>query len=121
MPHGIEDTGGLFIQTPDDDPDYAEKWVAACSECGIETEEISPAQALKQEPFLNPKLERAFVCPMPCATVRHPHGAGAAVQQRGGTVLTDHEVVGLSVAGGKVTGGCCAIGGRARSDSSPWA
>ena len=30
VPHGIEDTGGLFIQTPDDDPAYAEKWVVAC-------------------------------------------------------------------------------------------
>jgi glycerol-3-phosphate dehydrogenase len=105
VPHGIEDTGGLFIQTPDDDPDYAEKWVTACRECGIETVEISPAHALKQEPMLNPRLRRAFRVPdAACDSFDILTALGAAVQQHGGTVLTDHEVVGLGVAGGKVTG-----------------
>ena len=86
-------------------PTYAEKWVAACRECGIETVEISPAQALKQEPFLNPQLQRAFRVPdAACDSFDILTALGAAVQQHGGTVLTDHEVVGLGVAGGKVTG-----------------
>jgi glycerol-3-phosphate dehydrogenase len=34
-PSAIEDTGGLFLSTPDDDPAYADKWRAACLACGI--------------------------------------------------------------------------------------
>src|SRR5512142_1871954 len=39
-PHCIEDTGGFFLSTPDDDPAYADTWLAACRQCGIEVEEI---------------------------------------------------------------------------------
>jgi glycerol-3-phosphate dehydrogenase len=105
VPHGIEDTGGLFIQTPHDDPDYAEKWVAACRECGIEAEEISPAQALRQEPMLNPRLRRAFRVPdAACDSFDILTALGAAIQQHGGAVLTYQEVVGLRLAGNRVVG-----------------
>ena len=30
VPHAIEDTGGFFVTTPDDDPTYADKWLKAC-------------------------------------------------------------------------------------------
>src|SRR3954471_3288785 len=30
MPDCIEDTGGLFVTTPDDDPDYADRFLAGC-------------------------------------------------------------------------------------------
>src|SRR5512136_299334 len=50
----IEDTGGFFVTTPDDDPAFADKWLAACLACGIDAEEISVAEALRQEPVLNP-------------------------------------------------------------------
>ena len=55
VPHAIEDTGGFFVTTPDDDPAYADKWLAACRACGIEAEEISVAQMLREEPALNPR------------------------------------------------------------------
>ena len=67
VPHAIEDTGGLFIQTPDDDPAYADKWVAACRAAGIEAEELSIAQMLREEPALNPPSLVPSVCPMPRA------------------------------------------------------
>ena len=30
MPDCIEDTGGLFVETPDDDPAYADRFLAGC-------------------------------------------------------------------------------------------
>lgn len=105
VPHGIEDTGGFFVQTPDDDPDYAEPWVAACRACGIEAEELTPAQALREEPALNPKIQRVFRVPdAACDGFDMLTALGAAIQAHGGAVLTDHEVVGLAVAGDKVVG-----------------
>jgi glycerol-3-phosphate dehydrogenase len=105
VPHGIEDTGGFFVQTPDDDPEYAEQWVAACRECGIAMEEISVAQALKEEPVLNPRLRRAFRVPdAACDSFDILTALGAAIQQHGGMVATYEEVIGLTVEGGKVIG-----------------
>jgi len=105
VPHGIEDTGGLFIQTPDDAAEYAEKWIIACRECGIATEEISPAQALKEEPTLNPHIRRAFRVPdAACDSFDILTALGAAVQAHGGQVMTYHQVVGLRVEGDRVIG-----------------
>ena len=63
VPHAIEDTGGFFVTTPDDDPAYADKWLKACHACDIEAAEISIAQMLKEEPALNPAITRAFRVP----------------------------------------------------------
>jgi glycerol-3-phosphate dehydrogenase len=105
LPHAIEDTGGLFITTPDDDPAYADRWVAACRACGIETEEISIGRMLKDEPALNPASTRAFRVPdASCDSFDVLTALGAAVQALGGTVLTYHEVVNLHLAGGRVVG-----------------
>ncbi len=104
-PHAIEDTGGFFVQTPDDDPAYAGQWVAACRACGIETEEISPAQALKEEPALNPQIRRVFRVPdAACDSFDVLTSLAAAIEANGGSVLTYHEVVGLTVQNGRVTG-----------------
>ena len=105
VPHAIEDTGGLFVTTPDDDPAYADKWVVACREAGIETVEISIAQMLREEPALNPAITRAFRVPDASSDSFDVLTAlGAAIQAQGGMVLTYHEIIGLTVSGGKVAG-----------------
>jgi len=105
VPHAIEDTGGFFVTTPDDDPAYADKWLQACHACDIEAAEISVAQMLREEPALNPALTRAFRVPDASSDSFDVLTAlGAAVQAQGGAVLTYHEVVALTVAGGKATG-----------------
>ncbi len=104
-PHAIEDTGGFFVQTPEDDPAYAEQWVAACRACGIPAEEISPARALKEEPALNPRISRVFRVPdAACDSFDILTALGAAIEAHGGSVFTYHEVIGLTVQGGRVTG-----------------
>src|SRR6202012_2009136 len=54
----IEDTGGLFVTTPFDDPDYADTFVAGCRSTGVDCEEIEVAQALRSEPRLYPQSAR---------------------------------------------------------------
>ena len=56
----VEDTGGLFVTTPDDDPAYGDRFLAGCRATGVPAEEIAPADALKREPRLNPGIKRAF-------------------------------------------------------------
>lgn len=60
IPHCIEDTGGYFVVTPADDPEYADRFVQACRECNVPCEEIPPPLLLEREPLLNPGISRAF-------------------------------------------------------------
>jgi glycerol-3-phosphate dehydrogenase len=105
VPHAIEDTGGIFITTPHDDPGYADTWLAACRACGIEAEEIPVATALREEPVLNPRITRAFRVPdASCDSFDVLTALGAAIATHGGVVLTYHKVVGLIVEGRRVVG-----------------
>ena len=54
MPDCIEDTGGLFVTTPEDDPDYADRFLAGCHATSLPVEELEVAEALRREPRLNP-------------------------------------------------------------------
>ena len=63
MSHCLEDTGGMFVVTPWDDPSYAEKFLNGCKTVGIPVEEISINQMLREEPLLNPMISRCFYVP----------------------------------------------------------
>ena len=56
----VEDTGGFFVQTPEDPDDFAEQFYSAAKSAGLYCEEVPVAQALKEEPLLNPGIKRAF-------------------------------------------------------------
>ncbi len=56
----VEMTGGLFVTTPADDPEYADRFAAACRETHVPVNEIPVAEALRREPRLNPGITRAF-------------------------------------------------------------
>jgi glycerol-3-phosphate dehydrogenase len=96
----IEDTGGLFVTTPLDDPDYADKFAKGCEECDVPCEELSIGETLEREPRLNPKITRAFLVPDGAvdswktvwATVR-------SGQDYGARVLPYHEVTALTMGG----------------------
>src|SRR5512139_3640444 len=105
VPHAIEDTGGFFVTTPDDDPTYADTWLAASRACDIDAEEIPVAEALQQEPVLNPRITRAFRVPdASCDGFDVLTSLGAAIQALGGGVLIYHQVTGLIFEGNKVSG-----------------
>lgn len=103
--HCIEDTGGLFVVTPDDDGDYADKFHAACRTIGIPCEEIPVAQALRREPLLNPRILRAFEVPDGAADVfQAAHSTAQAAQQAGARILNYHRVTGILTEPGGITG-----------------
>src|SRR4051795_13741527 len=63
MPDCIEDTGGLFVTTVEDDPAYAERFLDGCRGASLPVEELEVAEALRREPRLNPRIRRAFTVP----------------------------------------------------------
>jgi glycerol-3-phosphate dehydrogenase len=101
----IEDTGGLFVCTPWDDPAFGDTFVEGCRATGVPVEEISPAEALRREPRLHPELSRTFTVPDaaldPWKLVRQ-HARSA--EEHGATILTYHRVVDLISENGRVTG-----------------
>jgi glycerol-3-phosphate dehydrogenase len=63
VPSVIEPNGGLFIGLDEGDLQYGEPFIAGCEACHIPLEELTPQQALKLEPNINPKLLTAFLIP----------------------------------------------------------
>ena len=103
MPHCIEDTGGFFVVTPEDEnSDYPDRFVQGCQATGIPCEEITPTQALKGEPRLNPRISRVFR--VPDASIdgfQMVHATAQAARAAGARVFTYHEVVDLLTSGGE--------------------
>jgi glycerol-3-phosphate dehydrogenase len=96
----VEDTGGLFVTTPIDDPAYADKFVPACEQSGVPCEEISVADALAREPRLNPRITRAFLVPDASVDAwKTVWGTVRSAREYGARVLPYHEVVELRMGG----------------------
>ena len=105
IPDSIEDTGGLFVTTPDDDPAYADRFLEGCHKAKLPVEELDVAEALAREPRLNPAIRRAFTVPDAAIDIWKSVWAfagGAAAH--GARILTYHKVVGIHRADGAVTG-----------------
>jgi glycerol-3-phosphate dehydrogenase len=101
----IEDTGGLFVTTPWDDPAYADRFAEGCRAAGVDCEEIDRAVALREEPRLNPDISRAFRVPDANIDVWKTVWAMArGAQQRGARVLPYHAAVAIHRAGDQITG-----------------
>jgi glycerol-3-phosphate dehydrogenase len=101
----IEDTGGLFVCTPADDPEFGDRFLAACADAGVPAEEIGPAEALRREPRLNPGITRAFCVPDAAVdTWGLVRACADDIERRGGAVLRRRDVAGLITEGGAVRG-----------------
>lgn len=102
-PDAVEDTGGLFVVTPDDDVEFGDKFLAGAIENQVPCEEITIAQALKREPRVNPGIKRAFAVRDASvdgwAMVR---GAVESAREYGSKALTYHRVVEILVKDGHV-------------------
>ncbi len=105
MPHCLEDTGGYFVITPWDDPDYGDRFVAACHKTEVPVQEIPVAEALKREPLLNPQVSRVFEVQDGSAdSFLAAHVVANAAKQHGAQVLNYHHVVDLVRDGNRVVG-----------------
>lgn len=107
-PDAVEDTGGLFVVTPEDDPAFGDKFLAGCHATGVPVEEITVEQALRREPRLNPGIKRAFLVQDGSvdgwAMVR---GCVDSARRYGADVLTYHNVTEITSEDGHVTGVVC--------------
>ena len=115
--HCIEDTGGYFVVTPEDEGEYPDQFKEACNRAGIPCSEIPIAEALRTEPLLNPSISRVFQVPDAAAdSFLATHATAQAARAAGAQILTYHEVVGLVTAGGE--GDSRVIGAEVRNMTS---
>jgi glycerol-3-phosphate dehydrogenase len=114
MPGCIEDTGGFFVLTPQDDPVYVTSFLEGCHTAGIPTENVDIHQMQREEPLLNPKIQQCFRVPDGSADSFLAAEINAlSARQNGAQVLTYHEVVRLTMSSSSsssqpvVTGALC--------------
>ncbi|GAA1391094.1 anaerobic glycerol-3-phosphate dehydrogenase subunit GlpA [Luteococcus peritonei] len=104
----VEATGGLFVVTPEDTEEHADKFLAASRATQVPCEEISAADALRREPRLNPGIKRAFA--VQDGTVdgwQMVWGAAHSAIDHGAQVLTYHAVEKITREGDQVSGVIC--------------
>ena len=58
--HIVEPLGGYFVSIPPDPPEFADKFVEGCKKTGVEFHEMTVEEALREEPNLNPNIQRVF-------------------------------------------------------------
>jgi glycerol-3-phosphate dehydrogenase len=105
LPGCIEDTGGYFVVTPWDPPDYAEQFVAGCRAQGVPCAEVPVREALRREPLLNPQISHAFAVPDAAADSFLSVGVTfASAREYGAEALTYHRVIELIREGGRIVG-----------------
>jgi glycerol-3-phosphate dehydrogenase len=105
IPDCIEDTGGLFVTTPDDDVSYADRFLQSARERSMPAEEIPVAEALKSEPRLNPHITRAIRVEDGSIEVwKAVWSLARGAREHGGRILTYHKVIDLHLSDGAVTG-----------------
>lgn len=102
--NAVEDTGGLFVVTSQDDEEYADKFLERAAAAKVPAQEISVAEALKREPRLDPKLKRAFeVLDGSVDGWQMVWGAIRSAQAYGAHVLTYHKVTNIERQGDAVS------------------
>jgi len=96
MPHCIEDTGGYFVLTPEDDPGYIPQFLRGCEDAGIPVEEVLIRQMMDYEPHLNPEIRQCYQVPDAAVdSFAAAHANIASALEFSGQVLTYHEVIHL--------------------------
>lgn len=104
-PQAIDVKEGLFVQTKEDDPAYADQWADACQRNGIAVREIGTHEARRQDPCLHPDIARVFV--VPDGSVDSWRLVQANVRgalSRGAAVYLWHQATAVRVENGQVTG-----------------
>jgi len=103
--HCVEETGGLFVQRPEDDDDYFEEKLAGCRACDIPAEVLTAEEARAVEPYLAADVERAISVPDAAIDPFRLCVANAASAERHGARIETHaEVVDVVVEDGAVGG-----------------
>jgi glycerol-3-phosphate dehydrogenase len=103
--HCIEDTEGLVVRHPADDPEYFEAKREACEEADIPVRDLSTHRLRKSEPNLADFIEHAFAVPDAVIDPFRLSVATAKSAQEYGAVIETHtEVTDVLVEDGAITG-----------------
>ena len=104
-PGSFEENDGLFVAITDEDMAYLPRFLDGCAAAGIPTEQLSPREAVRLEPLLNPDLKAAVRVPdATMDAMRMPMRFFATARRNGAELLNYVEVTGLLMSGGAVTG-----------------
>ncbi|MFP5417022.1 MAG: anaerobic glycerol-3-phosphate dehydrogenase subunit GlpA [Actinomycetes bacterium] len=104
----VEDTGGFFVTLADDDPGYADQFLAGAAATGVPATEIPVAEALRREPRLDPRIKRAIeVQDGSVDGWQLVWGAARSAMAYGAKVLTYHRVTKIERDGDRVAAVLC--------------
>ncbi len=106
--HCIEDTGGLFVSLPEDDPQYHNHLLEGCRFAGIDAKELSQKEAFSIEPNLNKGILKAIR--VPDGTIDPFRLASSNILdavERGAGIFTHTRVTGVIRQGDAVAGIRC--------------
>ena len=104
-PGSFEENDGLFVAVTDEDMEYLPAFLEGCAASGIPTQELTPGEALRREPLLNPDLRAAVRVPdATMDAMRLPLRFFASARAGGAELLNHLEVTGL-VTSGRAVGG----------------
>jgi glycerol-3-phosphate dehydrogenase len=104
-PGSFEENDGLFVAITDEDMACYDDFVRGCTECEIPFTELTPAEALRLEPMLNPDVKAAVRVPdATMDAMRMPLRFLATAKHHGATLANYVETLGLLVEDGAVAG-----------------
>ena len=104
----VEDTGGFFVTLAGDDPAYADKFLEGAKATGVPATEISVKEALRREPRLDPRIQRAIeVADGSVDGWQLVWGAARSAMAHGAKVLTYHRVTKIERDGDRVAAVIC--------------
>ncbi|HTG48536.1 MAG TPA: FAD-dependent oxidoreductase [Actinomycetota bacterium] len=104
-PGSFEENDGLFVAITDEDMATYDDFVRGCTECEIPFTELTPAEAVRLEPMLNPEVKAAVRVPDGTMdAMRMPLRFLATAKHHGATLMNYVETVDLLVEGGDVKG-----------------
>jgi glycerol-3-phosphate dehydrogenase len=102
-PACIEDTGGLFVATPDDPVDYVEAFPGACAASGVPCDEVPLDDLFRREPALDRRIWRAFRVPDAAVEPWQLIEANLAdARDRGSEAIPYQRVVGVTRNGAQI-------------------
>ncbi len=104
-PGSFEENDGLFVAITDEDMAYLPGFLEGCAATGIPAQQLTPDEALRLEPNLNPVLRAAVRVPdATMDAMRMPLRFFATARANGAELFNYVDVEGLHVEQGTVTG-----------------
>jgi glycerol-3-phosphate dehydrogenase len=101
----VEDSEGFFVRLPEDDAAFESEWLAACRSLGLPAAPLAPAEAVRIEPNLTPRIAAAYRVPDAAIDgFRLCWHNAAAAARHGGKILTYTAAAGIELVEGKVVG-----------------